>query len=118
MSRIFDVSLKDLKINHKLYVGFGLIIAIAIMICSLFTYRSVTISVLLGVGSIILFRKALTREPLRQLMVAGGIILLFMIPIPLKLAENMTYILQKMHVFLVPSIFELFTTIYELFRTL
>jgi methyl-accepting chemotaxis protein len=32
MSKIFDVSLKDLKINHKLYVGFGLIIAIAMLI--------------------------------------------------------------------------------------
>jgi len=32
MSRIFEISLKDLKINHKLYVGFGLIITITILI--------------------------------------------------------------------------------------
>lgn len=32
MRSIFDISLKDLKINHKLFVGFGLIIVITILL--------------------------------------------------------------------------------------
>ncbi len=99
-------SVKVRAVNTKL-----VFVAAAAMICAFLSMHNLPVSALFSVSSLFIFRTALTGESLGKTMVAGGAILLFMIPLPLAFLEDLSSRLSHLQGSFVPVIFEPLTGI-------
>jgi exosortase/archaeosortase family protein len=65
-----------------------------------------SMNVLLSCGGFILLRMSLSAESLGQVMMAGGAVMLFVIPIPASVVDRLIWALQHMHASLIMRLFE------------
>lgn len=83
--------------------------AVSGMFLAILMRQRIVLSVLICIFSFLMLRIAMTGESLKKVVAAGGILLVFMVPVPVVIAESVSVFLQDLYVTANLVVFELLT---------